>query len=188
MSKIYTKTGDKGLTSLMDGSRVPKNNIRVETYGTIDELNAVLGTVLSEVASSKYLVASIEEELEQIQNDLFELGSFLADPTMNLEPRTMSYFDSRVQGFEKQIDKMTEELPPLTNFILPGGGRAGAQLHVARTITRRVERRIIELSQAESVDGLVIRYFNRLSDLFFTMSRYVNFKEKKKEVIWVKRV
>lgn len=182
MSKIYTKTGDRGQTSLLDGTRVPKNHIRVETYGTIDELNATIGTIVAEMQKSK-----VKSELINIQNDLFELGSFLADPAMNHEPRTMNYFENRVQHFEKLIDEMTEKLPLLTNFILPGGSTSGSFLHVARTIARRAERRIIELSQTESVDGLVIRYFNRLSDLLFTMSRFMNFKEKKKDIIWMKR-
>lgn len=184
MNKIYTKTGDKGQTSLMDGTRVPKSHIRVETYGTIDELNSTLGVVLAHVSSSKLVV---RKEIRKIQNDLFEIGSLLSNPSTNYDLPTTSYFDARIKKFEELMDKLTEQLPILTNFILPGGGKAGAQLHVARTIARRVERRVIELSQKEKVDGSIIRYFNRLSDLLFTMSRYVNFKEKKKETVWKKR-
>ncbi len=184
MSKIYTKTGDKGQTSLMDGSRVPKNHIRVETYGTIDELNSILGVALSHISANAYAV--LRKELEQIQKDLFEVGSMLANPSTNNRLPITSYFDNRVLEFEKQIDAMTEKLPLLTNFILPGGGKAGASLHLARTVARRAERRITELAQKESVEPSFIKYINRLSDLLFTMSRFVNFKEKKKETIWNK--
>ena len=187
MSKIYTKTGDRGQTSLMDGSRVPKSHIRVETYGTIDELNAVLGVTISELRNKNY-ESKIKKELLSIQNDLFEIGSRLSNPSVAIEKKFISYLENRIQEFEKEIDDMTEKLPVLTNFILPGGGRAGAQLHITRTVVRRVERRIIALSQEEKVEEMFIKYFNRLSDLFFTMSRFVNFTEKKNETIWVKRV
>lgn len=186
MSKIYTKTGDKGQTSLFNGTRVFKNNIRVETYGTIDELNSMLGLVLAEVRSTRYEVR-IKKEMLLIQNDLFEIGSMLANPTINHEPSTMNYFNNRILKFEKLIDELTEKLPILTNFILPGGGKVAALLHVARSVARRCERRIITLDKKENVDGVIIRYFNRLSDLLFTMSRFVNFKEKKKETIWTKK-
>ena len=202
MSKIYTKTGDRGQTSLMDGTRVSKSHIRVEAYGTVDELNSVIGVVLAEMQrahpkgtsfveaakfkTQKYM-SKIKTELITIQRDLFEIGSLLANPAPNLQSSTLDYFEERIQDFEKAIDIMTELLPPLTNFILPGGGKTGTQLHIARSITRRVERRIIELSQGEEVEGAIVKYFNRLSDLFFTMSRFVNFKEKKKEILWEKR-
>lgn len=187
MAKIYTKTGDRGQTSLMDGSRVPKSDIRVETYGTIDELNAAIGVAIAELPNVQYSISNIQGELISIQKDLFELGSMLANPATSYDIPTTGYFDGRIKNFEQFIDDMTTKLPLLSNFILPGGGKAGSQLHVARTICRRVERRIIALSQDEKIDGVVIRYINRLSDLLFTMSRYVNWKEKKKEVIWVKR-
>ncbi|HEX7041838.1 MAG TPA: cob(I)yrinic acid a,c-diamide adenosyltransferase [Patescibacteria group bacterium] len=191
MSKIYTKTGDRGQTSLFDGTRVPKNNIRVETYGTIDELNSVIGVVISEIQNLKVKTQKhelrIKKELINIQKDLFEIGSSLANPKAKFKIQDTKYFESRIESFEKLIDQMTAKLPILTNFILPGGGKSGASLHVARSVVRRVERRIIELSQNEEVDGIIVKYFNRLSDLFFTMSRFMNFKEKKKEVIWKKR-
>ncbi len=183
---IYTRTGDKGKTSLFDGSRVLKSDIRVETYGTVDELNSVVGLALVEVLSIKVKAASIRsitKELEQIQNDLLDIGSALATraaiPVIGLE--------NRPKDFEKLIDELTVQMPELKNFILPGGGKAGVSLHIARTVTRRAERRVIALMQQEEVDAAILIYLNRLSDLFFTMARYVNFVEKEKEITWVKR-
>ena len=173
---IYTRTGDKGKTSLMSGQRVSKADLRVEAYGTIDELNSAIGVVLS----SKYLVLSIKKELIKIQNDLLEIGSLLANP----QGEALRSLQKRVKEFEEFIDKMTEQMPPLKNFILPGGGKAGAFLHLARAISRRAERRIVELNNKQKIDNNIIIYVNRLSDLLFTMSRFANFKEKKKETIW----
>jgi len=179
--KIYTKTGDKGQTSLFDGTRVVKNNIRVETYGTVDELNSVLGIVVSYLPQIK-----IKEELILIQSDLFEIGAVLANPKEKLSEEFKKKLSKRVLSFEEFIDEMTSELPELMNFILPGGGNAGSFLQFARAVSRRAERRVVELSQKESVDQAVIIYFNRFSDLLFTMGRYVNFIEDKKEIVWLK--
>lgn len=176
--KIYTRTGDKGKTSLFDGKRVFKSDRKVEAYGTIDELNSAIGA-----ASAFIKVASINKELEQIQNDLFEIGSSLAvSKTLPVDQ-----LENRPKEFEVLIDKLTKQLPLLSQFILPGGGKGGALLHVARTVARRAERNIVQLNQKEHVDQTIIIYLNRLSDLLFTMSRFVNFKEKKKEKIWRKR-
>ena len=180
---IYTRTGDKGRTSLFNGQRVSKSDLRVETYGTIDELNSTIGVVLS----SKYQVLSIRKELIKIQNDLFEIGSMLANPTMNHQPSTINYFQKRVQEFENSSDLMTKEMPTLSNFILPVGGKTGSLLHFARTVSRRAERKIVELSGSADIDNNIIMYLNRLSDLLFTMARFANFKEKRKEIIWTKR-
>lgn len=189
--KIYTKTGDKGQTSLFGGKRVSKASIRVEAYGTVDELNSAIGIAIAvaQVKSSKLKVQSnsskLKTELEQIQNDLLEIGSTLASPG-NKESKGSQDFKKRVTEFEKLIDEMTSQLPELRNFILPGGSILGAQLHMVRTIARRAERRIIELSQKEDVDTTIIMYFNRLSDLLFTMARWINVKSKQKEQIWRK--
>jgi len=182
MSRIYTKTGDKGLTSLFDGTRVPKNNIRVETYGTIDELNATLGVAWS-FADNR---PELQELLEIIERDLFDIGSSLATPQASLNESFLAYLTERIIFFEQHIDDMTAKMPELTRFILPSGGQTGSFLQLARTIARRAERRIIELSQSEDVDPIFIKYLNRLSDLLFTMSRYGNFLDKKNEVIWEK--
>lgn len=173
---IYTRTGDKGKTSLFNKKRVPKFHIRVEAYGTVDELNSAIGVVLS----MKYLASSIRKELIRIQNDLFEIGSNLANPAS----KQLKYLEKRVKEFEDFIDEMTQHLPKLSNFILPGGGKAGALLQFARTISRRAERRIVALSTKEKIDKGIIVYMNRLSDLLFTMARFANFKEGKKETIW----
>ena len=188
---IYTRTGDKGKTSLMSGQRVSKNDIRVDAYGTVDELNSIIGVVITEVKSSKLKVKSyslkLKVELVKIQNDLLDIGSNLANPTISHEPLTMNYLQQRVKEFEKFIDNMTEKMPPLKNFILPGGGKAGAMLHLARAISRRAERKIVTLNDKQKIDNNIIIYVNRLSDLLFTMARFANFKEKKKEVIWRKK-
>lgn len=180
---IYTRTGDRGKTSLFNGQRVSKDDLRVETYGTIDELNSAIGVVLS----IKYRVLSIKHELIKIQNDLLEVGSALANPDPKYSILNTQYFPRRVKNFEQFIDTMTEKMPPLKNFILPGGGKAGASLHLARAISRRAERKIVALNLKQGVDNNIIIYMNRLSDLLFTMARFANFKEKKKETIWTKK-
>lgn len=184
---IYTRTGDRGTTSLFSGQRVSKNDLRVETYGTVDELNSIIGVVLSEIRNPK---SEIRNELKKIQNDLLGIGSALA----NLQGVALQSLEKRVKDFEDLIDEMTAQLPPLKNFILPGGGKTGSLFHLARAICRRAERKIVELNNKHpsagsgrgKIDGNIIIYLNRLSDLFFTMARFSNFKEKKKEVIWAK--
>jgi len=193
MTKIYTKTGDKGKTSLFDGTRVSKFHLRVETYGTIDELNSVLGVVAAQLQNQEstspagrqgFKIQEVAEELLVVQKDLLDIGSRLANPKASVEEAFAIYLEQRIIVFEKVIDMETAQLPELMQFILPGGSAAGAFLHVARTIARRAERRIVELAEQETVDGVLIKYLNRLSDLLFTMSRFVNFWEKKKETIW----
>ena len=181
---IYTRTGDKGKTSLFSGQRVSKSDLRVETYGTIDELNSAIGVVLSEIRNPK---SEIRNELERIQNDLLDIGSSLANPQNGKWKMENGKLSDRVKDFERFIDQMTEKMPPLKNFILPGGGKTGAFLHLARAISRRAERKIVALNIKTKIDNNIIIYLNRLSDLLFTMARFVNFKEKKKEVIWRRR-
>ncbi len=176
--KIYTRTGDKGQTSLASGKRVSKASDRVDAYGTVDEFSSMLGVVIAHLNASE---REIKKELENIQHDLFAIGAVLASPAgKNQEVRSKN-LGKRVETFERVIDRLTKTLPPLKNFILPGGGKAGAFLHMARTVCRRAERHIIALSQKEQVDAGIIPYFNRLSDLLFTMARFVNQKQKKKE-------
>jgi cob(I)alamin adenosyltransferase len=178
---IYTRAGDKGKTGLFNGKRVFKSHIRVDTYGTIDELNSVIGFAIANL--KKRSEKKIKNELENIQHDLLAIGSSLAfpdsPPVIGLEERTTS--------FEKQIDEMTTKMPELKNFILPGGGVAGAALHIARVTARKAERRIVSLMQKEEIDEQIVKYINRLSDLFFTIARFVNFLEKQKETIWRKQ-
>lgn len=179
MSKIYTKTGDKGKTSLFDGTRVDKNNIRLETYGTFDELSSILGIVQSFLKNEKKLVI----DLQSIQKDLLDIGACLANPQNAPSKKFVAYLDQRVMSFEKDIDAMTAKLKPLTSFILFTGNSASGFLQLARSVARRSERRLVSLSQKEAVDPSFIRYFNRLSDLLYTMGRFAN-RKSKKEVIW----
>jgi cob(I)alamin adenosyltransferase len=173
--KIYTKFGDKGSTQLIGGAVVPKNNPRVEAYGGIDELNAVLGIV---IAFSD--MDELFSQLTKIQNDLFVIGAELA--SKGAKSRTIS--PARVGELEREIDRMWEQLPPLRNFILPGGSKTASLLHLARTVCRRAERSIIALSQKEPVNPDIIVYVNRVGDLLFTMARYINYKKKVPEIIW----
>ena len=177
---IYTRTGDRGQTSLFNKQRVPKFHIRVEAYGTVDELNSLIGVSISNLKSQ---ISNIRKELIKIQNDLLEIGSTLANPSA----KPLAYLKKRVTEFEKFIDQMTEAMPKLSNFILPGGGKAGTLLQFSRTVSRRAERRVVELADKENIDQNIVIYMNRLSDLLFTMARFVNFKEKQKEVIWIKK-
>jgi cob(I)alamin adenosyltransferase len=178
---IYTRTGDKGQTSLFDGTRVPKNHIRVEAYGTVDELNSVIGSAIAHFKPGKSV--GVRKELETIQNDLLDIGSALAFPAA----LPVNYVATRAKEFEKVIDALTATLPELKEFILPGGSQVGAALHVARTIARKAERKIVTLMQNEEIDESIVIYINRLSDLLFTMARHVNFEEKVKEKKWVKK-
>ena len=178
---IYTRTGDKGETSLFDGTRVSKSHPRVETYATVDELNSVLGEVLAFLPKAKF--QKLAKDIEAIQHDLFAIGSALATP----HPLPVIGLDTRPKEFEELIDAMTKKLPELKNFILPGGGKSGSQLHVARTLARRAERRLVALMEHEEVDPHIVKYLNRLSDLLFTMARFVNHQMKEKEIIWKKK-
>ena len=176
--KIYTRTGDKGKTSLFDGKRVLKSDKKVDAYGTIDELNSAIGA-----ASAFIKIRLMNKELEEIQNDLLEIGSSLAVSTT----LPMDQLKNRPVEFEKLIDKLTKQMSPLSQFILPGGGKGGSLLHLARTVSRRAERKVVHLSQKEQVDQTILIYLNRLSDLLFTMARFVNFKEHQREKIWRKK-
>jgi len=178
--KIYTRTGDKGETSLFGGKRVSKASERVEAYGTVDELNSVLGHLKSHLEESE---KELFRMIEKIQHDLFAIGSYLA----RTDGKTIDSFHMSEKKIESEIDKMTETLPVLRNFILPGGGKAGSLFHVARSVCRRAERRVIALSHQEVVDPVIIRYLNRMSDFLFTGARFVNQREHQKEIVWKKR-
>lgn len=178
--KIYTKTGDEGTTGLYGGTRVSKSSPRIAAYGDIDELNAVLGVV---IAHSNQSV--IQNTLRQIQNHLFILGAQLASPTV--DPKIERITAAHIEFLERQIDVMTESLPPLSHFILPGGSKAGAHLHLARTVCRRAERATVHLSTLpdEPVDNWVLMYINRLSDFLFVFSRLSNQLEKVPDIEWI---
>ena len=177
--KIYTRTGDTGETSLFDGTRTTKDDPRVDAYGEVDELNAWLGLV-----RAAGLDATLDAEVVRLQRDLFALGAQLADPADKLAPRVTKAViaDADVERLEQLIDRLEDELPPLRRFILAGGTPAGAAVHVARTVCRRAERRMIALSPP--VDSVLIRYVNRLSDLLFVLARVVNKRGGVPETEW----
>jgi cob(I)alamin adenosyltransferase len=178
--KIYTKTGDAGETSLFDNTRVSKADARVDAYGEVDELNACLGA-----ARAAGLGADIGDVLESIQRDLFAVGARLADPASRIAGRVTkaAVTDAQVQALEETIDRLESELQPLRRFILPGGSPAGAMLHLARTVCRRAERRVVALGPVPA-DPTVVIYLNRLSDLLFVMARAVNRRAGAPETEW----
>ena len=183
LDKIYTKAGDSGQTSLGDGKRVSKDSIRISSYGTVDELNAILGIV------SIYCSKKIKKIILQIQNELFDLGADLCIPDGQENKRNkikrIKISNKQVTRLEKIIDKFNEELRPLNSFILPGGVLSAAYLHHSRTVTRRAERLVVQLSaiSKDSVNRSVIKYLNRLSDLLFVLARYEN-KKGKGDILW----
>lgn len=174
LSKIYTRTGDKGTTGLGDGSRVDKDNLRVETYGTVDELNSIIGLVLA-----CDMDAAIRACLTRTQHELFDLGGELCMPGYTLVP------EACVDQLEKDLDKFNEDLPPLKDFILPGGSEAAARCHMARTVCRRAERLMVALARTEKINEVSLRYLNRLSDLLFVIARVLARANGGKEVLWV---
>jgi cob(I)alamin adenosyltransferase len=178
--RIYTKTGDSGQTSLFDSTRVSKSDARVDAYGEVDELNAYLGTVCA-----SGLDADLATEIEMIQKELFAIGARLADPRSRIAARVSkaSVDEKDITRLEQLIDRLETESPPLRRFILPGGSSSGAQLHQARTVCRRVERRVVALGP-DAVDPIVIVYLNRLSDLLFVMARAANHRAGVPEIEW----
>ncbi|MBC3541329.1 cob(I)yrinic acid a,c-diamide adenosyltransferase [Rufibacter sediminis] len=182
--KIYTKTGDKGETSLIGGTRVKKSHLRIEAYGTVDELNSFLGVVRDQEVNQKR-----QQLFSEIQDRLFTIGSTLAtDPVKEGKVQTPDLHQSDIQLLEDQMDLLDAELPPLRNFILPGGHPAVSFCHVARTVCRRAERLVIALQEESHVDALVVQYLNRLSDFLFVLSRAIGFELGVKEITWKPRM
>lgn len=177
--KIYTKTGDDGTTSLFSGGRVTKDHLRVEAYGTVDELNSTIGVVRANNPTRASL-----NNLERVQNHLFRLGADLATPLNAKSEWLVRVDETLVTWLEDSIDRVTQHLPPLQNFILPGGSPAGAHLHVARTVCRRAERRVVSLAQAEEINEWSLKYLNRLSDWLFVLARYENLRAGITEEKW----
>ena len=176
LSKIYTRTGDAGTTGLGDGSRVAKDSLRIEAIGAVDELNSALGVLLAEAIADDKLRA----DLQDVQHDLFDLGGELSIPGYT------SVGPQHVTRLERRLDHYNGELAPLKEFILPGGSRAAALCHVARTVCRRAERRIVALSSAEQVSASLQHYLNRLSDLLFVLCRVFNREAGVSDVYWQK--
>ena len=180
--RIYTRTGDTGSTSLYGGGRVPKSHVRVEAYGEVDELNAAIGWARNAIRD-----AWIAERLLVLQSDLFAVGAHLATPELpasRTPPRLPALPAERVTQLESWIDKADAELAPLKSFILPGGAPGAAALHLARTICRRAERRVVALALTEAVDPLVVVLLNRLSDFLFAMARLENHRARTADILW----
>jgi cob(I)alamin adenosyltransferase len=183
ITKVYTRSGDDGSTSLGGGQRVPKDSPRIEAYGTVDELNSQIG-----VALSLGLSETAASALRSIQNDLFHLGSDLCLLEEDKRKKPGPRIEARhVEALEKLMDRLSEELPPLENFVLPGGAPGAAALHVARTVCRRAERLLVALGRVEAIGEFTVRYVNRLSDALFVMARYENRKRGVPDVLWDSR-
>tara|TARA_B100000965_G_scaffold382505_1_gene380908 strand:- start:89 stop:673 length:585 start_codon:yes stop_codon:yes gene_type:complete len=184
LNKIYTKTGDDGSTGLSDGSRVKKHDARPSAYGTVDELNSVLGLIVFLLNNSKNKNIEILKLFKQVQNDLFDLGADLSTPNLNQENQSaLRIVESQVKNIEKEIDMYNKNLEPLNSFILPGGSEISSWLHLARTIARRAERDLSYLSSIDKINKFSLIYLNRLSDLLFVLSRVLN-KNGQKDVLW----
>ena len=187
ITRVYTRTGDDGMTALVGGKRVPKDAARIEAYGTVDELNAVVGLVRAwneEGEGQRELHLRLDAMLQEIQQELFDLGSELATPEDFTYEGMHRMGEEEVTRIERVIDECQEELEPLKSFILPGGGRISAQLHQCRTVCRRAEREILGLSRIENVGEWPLRYVNRLSDLFFVLGRWVGKNLGETEYLW----
>lgn len=181
--KIYTKTGDLGETGLFGGERVSKDSLRIEAYGTVDELNSILGIAVADVTGN-----GVKELLQDIQNRLFNLGSDLATPDTekNKKLNIARVPDEYISSIEQAIDFYNDKMPELRYFILPGGSRGAAYLHLARTVCRRAERRVVALNMGEEINKNIVIFLNRLSDLFFVLARYENFVSNTPDVAWSK--
>ena len=187
ITRVYTRTGDRGETALVGGRRVPKDAERIEAYGTVDELNAALG--LARVFNAERLADGegprwLDGVLRRLQNQLFDLGSELATPADAVYEGMYRVGDAEVRELERLIDECQKELAPLKSFVLPGGGRVGAFLHQARTVCRRAEREVLRLSRAEPIGDRPLAYVNRLSDLLFVLSRWAARRLGEPEYLW----
>ena len=179
--KVYTRTGDAGQTSLVSGNRVSKDDVRVEAYGTVDELNSNIGVLLH---STKLDDQNVITLLRKAQNKLFNIGAYLANDATDATLYGLTQED--VDELEHMMDVMSQELPPMRGFILPGGSRLSAQADRCRTVTRRAERRVVTLAKVATIDPLVLEYLNRLSDFFFVFARYNNIQNQVEEIYWDK--
>lgn len=177
--KIYTRTGDDGTTALFDGSRVQKSDELVDLYGELDECNAVIG-----LARSFIINVAFQQKLTQVQKDLFALGAKLANPAKKKQKEKADFNEDKVGWLESEIDQMEHALTPMRRFILPGGSAAGGSLHLARSVCRRAERKLVRLMGLKSLDAVYLKYLNRLSDYLFVAARYANFLEGKEDIPW----
>jgi cob(I)alamin adenosyltransferase len=187
ITKVYTRTGDHGETGLVGGKRVAKDSPRVEAYGAVDELNSIVGLARAfneENLDGRESHQFLDRVLCQIQDELFDLGSELATPPEFFKTGMYRVSDEEVKRLEKLMDRCQKDLAPLKSFVLPGGGRIGAYLHQCRTVCRRAERDILRLSRSEDVNPILIKYMNRLSDLFFVLARWISKQMGEQEYLW----
>ena len=181
LNRIYTRGGDSGETSLVGGQRLPKDSLRIECYGTVDELNAFLGLAC---VSAENDIPDLAVILKRVQNELFNLGSILATRSEDIHPKQPRVTAAEIAQLETEIDFANESLAPLRSFVLPGGSRLSAELHVCRTVCRRAERLTVALAREETIAPEAIQYLNRLSDALFVWSRWVNHVLRAPEVLW----
>ena len=187
INRVYTRGGDKGETGLAGGQRVPKDSLRIEAYGTVDELNATIGVARATAEESLSGHGKLEELdaiLKRVQHELFNVGSILATLPQDVHPRQARVREAEIAQLEAEIDRMNAVLPALRSFVLPGGCRLNADLHVCRTVCRRAERIAVALSRQEPIDGEIIRYLNRLSDALFVWSRWASHTLGVPEILW----
>ena len=187
ITRVYTRRGDRGETGLVGGERVPKDHERIEAYGTVDELNAVLGLARAANESERGRSAAcgeLDDVLRRLQNDLFDLGGELATPAPAWRPGMFRVGAAEVKALESVMDRCQRDLRPLHSFVLPGGGRTSALLHVARTVCRRAERTVLRLMRVEEVGEWPLAYLNRLSDLLFVLSRWIGHHLGETEYLW----
>jgi cob(I)alamin adenosyltransferase len=187
INRVYTRGGDKGDTGLAGGQRVPKDSLRIEAYGTVDELNATIGVARAtaeESLAGHAKLAELDAILKRVQHELFNVGSILATLPQDVHPRQARVTEAEIAQLEAEIDRMNAVLPALRSFVLPGGCRLNADLHVCRTVCRRAERICVTLARDEPIDGEIIRYLNRLSDALFVWSRWASHTLGVPEILW----
>jgi cob(I)alamin adenosyltransferase len=180
INRVYTRGGDKGQTSLAGGQRLPKDDLRIEAYGTVDELNSFIGLT----RESARELQELDQILRRVQHELFNLGSILATMPEDVHPKQARITETESEQLEHEIDRMNEGLPALRSFVLPGGSRLNAELHICRTVCRRAERICVSLAAAAEVDEAILKYLNRLSDAFFVWSRWASHKQGVPETLW----
>ena len=187
LNRIYTRGGDRGQTSLVGGQRIDKDDLRIESYGTVDELNSFIGVArmtCEELSDRHPKLGPFALILTRLQHELFNLGSILATLPEDVHPKQPRVGPEEIEAIEREIDHANENLPPLRSFVLPGGSRLSAELHVCRTVCRRAERVLVSLSRRESIPADSLQYLNRLSDALFVWSRWVNVIQEAEETLW----
>ena len=184
INKVYTKTGDRGLTSIVGGHKVSKSNLRVSAFGEIEELNVHIGFCILEIKANVGNCLSEINYLKRIQHELFNLGNMIATLSQNFNSKMPAINEFDIEYMEGKIDSLNKSLPNLNSFILPGGSDLSLKFHITRSVCRRCERLVVQLSESEKIDNLVIKYLNRLSDFLFVISRWANNMQNVDECIW----